>query len=250
MLFKLPRIIIVIGTSCSGKSSFIESIQKYKKNYYQVLDDVKPLYKIFSADKLLNSNKYDEFKEYLFANNLNQYYSCNKNYSIKDGDGYKIINPKLWNIVLDIINDEILINKNYIIEFSRGDDKIYNKFYKISKREIYLNSLKILLKNKLSNNNDILIINIKSHLNTRIKRNYIRYNNNGHFVSEQTMNTIYKNDCFNCDFYDRENGAFNINNKKIPVYRFYNKNQKSRNAMNIFFIEHLKKALEYFNQIN
>lgn len=51
-----PWLIFVIGTSCSGKSSFIRAINE---DNYISLDDAKPLYKFFTADEMLLTGKGD-----------------------------------------------------------------------------------------------------------------------------------------------------------------------------------------------
>lgn len=118
----LPKLIFIIGAACSGKSSFIRAIDA---DDYICLDDVKPLYKIFKADELLRKNP-KEFREFVVKNHLESFYAEDKANSIAiDSGGYRIINPAVWDYILQITASEIVRGLKYIIEFSRGLDEAY-----------------------------------------------------------------------------------------------------------------------------
>ena len=61
-----PWLIFILGTSCSGKSSFIKTINTED---YICLDDAKPLYKFFKADELLTSNP-AKFQSFISENGI------------------------------------------------------------------------------------------------------------------------------------------------------------------------------------
>ena len=48
----------------------------------------------------------------------------------------------------------------------------------------------------IPNKENTIIVNLVLPLDIRKKRNYIRYENGGHFVSEDTMNKVYDKDYF------------------------------------------------------
>ena len=107
--FEIPKNIIVIGNSCSGKTTFIDFFKKYF-NIYTDIDDLKPLLEMFIIDDI--SSKYDLEKLKKLENKLvymkdiyNTYianYPNIKHYSriSKNGNGHDIINPDLWDIIL------------------------------------------------------------------------------------------------------------------------------------------------------
>ena len=68
-----PKLIFIIGPSCSGKSSMSQAICSLYPEY-SVLDDAVPLYKIFTADKLLHQNKLKDFWKFARENSIDMFY--------------------------------------------------------------------------------------------------------------------------------------------------------------------------------
>ena len=259
-----PDIIFNIGTSCSGKSTF-SSIVKKQFPDYEILDDVTPLHEIFAIEELvyhyINStetknsilekliNKRDELiytkpllNEYCLIisdDNLNDLLL--KSESLNNGS-YKILNPIIWDTIIELLLDS-LESKKYIIEFARGADVDYINAFCIGKQDVYIRTFSII--KKFLNNilTKSLIVNIKSDLEDRIFRNEIRKKNGGHYVPPETMKTTYKEETFVYNQTDVNKGFFEIDQYKIPVFSFINK----QNEPNMFTSEMKKYCLDAFN---
>lgn len=238
-----PNLIFLIGPSCSGKSSMSQMICSLHPEY-SVLDDAVPLYKIFNADELLHQNKLHHFWEFAKENGIDTYYDSEDPYFYSHPNpkgGYLIDNPIVWNIVLTILGKQIS-SEYTIIEFSRGSDPKYNKFFDINDQDVYPISFNYLCQNISSSLlKQSLIINIDAPLEIRKKRNVNRAKNGGHLVSEKTMNSVYKNDVF----YSQDN-FINIKNIKIPIV--YIKNQIDYPDFSSFLQNEFIKALKYYKE--
>ena len=243
-----PNLIFIIGPSCSGKSSMSQAICSLYPEY-SVLDDTIPLYKIFAADNLLHQNKLQDFWKFVKESSIDMYYDqdapCFYSHPNNQG-GYLIDNPIVWNIVLTILGKQI--NSDYtVIEFSRGNDPKYNQFFDINDRDVYPVSFNYLCQTVPSSLlKNSLIIDINAPLEIRKERNLNRYKNGGHFVSEKTMNTVYKEDVF-----DVQNNIISIKETKIPIV--YIKNQTNCSNPSSFLQNEFIKALicyrEYHGKI-
>ncbi len=239
----LPNLIFIIGPSCSGKSSMSQIISRLHPEY-SVLDDVVPLYKIFNADILLHQNKLPEFWNYVKSNNLDLYYRQENPlpYSHPNPQGgFLIDNPMVWNVVLAILSNQIVSDYN-IVEFSRGNDIKYNQFFKINNKDVYPLSFDCLCHNisepvlKKS-----LILNIDSPIDVRKQRNIERYKNGGHLVSENTMDTVYKENIFSA-----KNSFIKIRGIKVPVIFINNQNNCSN--FPLFLQNEFLDALNYYRR--
>lgn len=243
----LPKLIFIIGAACSGKSSFIRAIDA---DDYICLDDVKPLYKIFKADELLRKNP-KEFREFVVKNHLESFYAEDKANSIAiDSGGYRIINPAVWDYILQITASEIVRGLKYIIEFSRGLDEAYINTFDISAKDVYKRAFLNIIEHISSDFiNEALIINIYSDFMKRFTRNYQRRDNGGHFVNEKSMSTIYKSDIFAFDHFDANTGVFNVGAFRIPVYSFENRDCSDMRVANETFVSHYNEALNFYARI-
>ena len=249
---ELPKNIIVIGNSCAGKTTFVN----YFKSLYSIytdIDDLAPLSEMFMIDDVSLKNDFDDFKELrhkiiymddIYEEYLNDFSNI-KHYSItsNSGNGHDIINPKLWDIILKK-SIKHLKNDNNIIQFSRGKDKNYEKMYG---DDVYGRSLKIIM-DELDNKSKTIIINVVSDLEIRKKRNRIRFEKGGHFVSEDTMNNVYKDDIFKFEKIDLNRGFIIINNKKYPVYTINNNRMMSSVELNNYLQYNVDKILEYYKK--
>jgi len=216
-VYSLPKTIVVIGSSCAGKTTFANNwINKFP--IYDDIDDYAPLKEVFDMDDLLRSDKRinlnklensllfskEILKEYKNdLNNINFYTSPSIN------GGHNIDRPILWDLILKYTIRNITDSFN-IIQFSRGYDEKYEQ--EIG-GNVYQRSINIIL-NNLSEElkSKILVVNMISNLDIRKERNRERYLNGGHIVAEETMNTVYKEDLIFEEIIDIP--VFNIENKK------------------------------------
>ena len=240
-----PDLLFIIGPSCSGKSSLVNVIQRQDPSYL-LLDDVTPLYQIFHADELLHEKRENDFYKFISENNLTAYYNT-KNpvvYSIPNRmGGYKILNPAVWNIVLSILGRQIKSTK-CIVEFSRGSDPNYNLMFNVSDDAVYKRSFDCLCSDIPQTLLDkALIIDINAPLDIRKQRNIVRFHKGGHLVSEETMDTVYKQDVFSCG----NTQTINIKGCEVPV--FFIKNDMNSTNMNFFLIQEFQKSLNYYRSI-
>lgn len=249
--YKLPNNMIVIGNSCAGKTTFIE----YYKNLYDIylgIDDLEPLIETFMLDDLLYQNKIEKFKKIKnklkYANGIWEEYNDNIN-SInhytkpaKIGDGHDIIRPILWDYIIkySVINSE----KHNIIQFSRGCDKLYDLEFS---ENAYFRSIKGFI-NKLQNNDNCIIINLVSDLEIRKDRNRIRFENGGHYVSDETMNNVYSKDIFEYTKIGDNFGYLIVHDKIIPVYTIVNNKTLNEFEMNEFLEYNVNEVIKYYNE--
>lgn len=242
-----PKLIFIIGTACSGKSSFIRAINV---NDYVCIDDAKHLYKFFCADELLRQN-HAIFSDFIAKNGLQTYYIENKPNSIAvPGGGYRITNPAVWDYILQMAAQEIQFGNKYIIEFARGIDSAYTKAFHITPDQIYPRAISNILNNVPQEfKNHSLIINIYADFTTRHLRNYQRRENGGHFVNENSMKTIYKSEIFSFEHLDMNTGFFSTTSLKIPVYSFENANCSDETVMLNKFVKHYQKALDFYTEV-
>jgi hypothetical protein len=178
---KIPDIIVVIGPSCAGKSTFISKLNS------MILYDVSDDYSALKEKFLIDNHEHDVQKLQYFNNDYNNYGICSKQ---DINGGYVIINPDLWDIIIDkMLNIEAF--SSLIFECSRGKDKAYIESRNISLDHVY-DYLFRTINIKKEFDSEVLVINIVASHTNRIARNEKRRKNGGHFVSKRTMDEIYK----------------------------------------------------------
>ena len=246
----LPNNIIVIGNSCAGKTTFIDYFKKYY-NIYSDMDDLEPLLEAFMLDDLLYQNKIEEFKkiknELKYVNKIWEEYNDNIN-SINHytkpanmGNGHDIIRPILWDYIIQmaIVNPET----HNIIQFSRGKDELYESQFS---QNAYFRSIKNFIDNSENNSNSI-IVNLVSSLKIRKNRNRIRFENGGHYVSDDTMDNVYSKDIFEYTKTGENFGYLLVDGRTIPVYTIVNDKTLSEIELNKFLEYNVNKVIEYYN---
>ena len=246
----LPNNIIVIGNSCAGKTTFIDYFKKYY-NIYSDIDDLEPLLEAFMLDDLLYQNKIEEFKkiknELKYVNKIWEEYNDNIN-SINHytkpanmGNGHDIIRPILWDYIIQmaIVNPET----HNIIQFSRGKDELYESQFS---QNAYFRSIKNFIDNSENNSNSI-IVNLVSSLKIRKNRNRIRFENGGHYVSDDTMDNVYSKDIFEYTKTGENFGYLLVDGRTIPVYTIVNDKTLSEIELNKFLEYNVNKVIEYYN---
>lgn len=221
----IPNNVIVIGNSCAGKTTFVNYFSR-QYGIYSNIDDLDSLSEVFMIDDLLYENKIEVFKDIkkdlIYTKKIWEEYNNDiiniDNYTkpATNGNGHDIIRPILWDKILQMS----LTKKepNNIIQFSRGNDKLYNLTFS---ENAYFRGIKILI-NNLENSNNSIIINMTSNLKIRKIRNKKRYENGGHYVSDDAMNNVYFDDTFEYKKTGSNFGYLEIGNKLIPVYTIVN----------------------------
>lgn len=248
---KIPKNILVIGNSCAGKTTFIDFF-KTIFNIYSDIDDLNPLLEMFMIDDISRTNNIEDLKQIkekikymndIYEKNLIDFPNIDY-YSEKvvDGNGHNIIKPILWDIIL---NKSVSIDKekNNIIQFSRGKDELYENEFG---NDVYKRSISEII-DALGNTNELLIINLTSDLVIRKARNNIRFENGGHFVSEDTMDSVYCEDIFMYEQLSENKGYIEINGIKYPVYTIVNNKMLSQIELNKFLMYNIKEIIEYYN---
>ena len=272
----LPKLIIVVGPSGGGKSTFVMNLRKYYKEY-RVIDDLFLLQEIFRIDDCIqdivtvpnSKNKsqgiakfkkvgqniqycheiWDNYHKIIMKG---QYDKLKPRYSIAcDNGGHKIIDPNLWDQVLKLLVRELDMQEHYILQFSRGTDQAYLKAKFITPNEVYLHAIQMIISNLPTTlKNSILIIHITASYRIRIERNKKRYLEGGHFVSDLTMQQVYAKDIFefiNDDEAKASNkGYISVENSYIPVYSITNEEEMLPDNLSEYFSIKLKEALKFY----
>ena len=248
----IPNNIIVIGNSCAGKSTFIDFLKKIY-NIYTDIDDLPPLLETFELDDISSKGNLDDLKtlksKIVYMKDLyDEYIQTFPNishYSImaENGQGHDIINPILWDMILEKAVT-FAKEQNNIIQFSRGKDEDYERQFG---NNVYERSLQSIIK-KLPNKEETIIINLCSDLKTRKTRNRIRYENGGHFVSDETMDNVYSDDIFDYEHIDSNRGFIILNGESYPVFTIFNDKTLSNIELNQFMLYNLNEIINYFNE--
>ncbi|HHX99147.1 TPA: hypothetical protein GX533_00455 [Candidatus Dojkabacteria bacterium] len=249
---ELPKNIIVIGNSCAGKTTFVDFFKSHY-NIYTDIDDLAPLLEMFMIDDISSKNSLEDLKQIkdnlIFMRDIYEQYLDDfpniNHYSriAKNGCGYDIINPNLWDIILRK-SVSILKRENNIIQFSRGRDVEYEKLYG---HDVYNRSLNIVLE-ELENKENTIIVNLISNLKNRKERNKIRHDHGGHFVSDDTMDNVYKEDIFKYEEIGNGRGFINLNDKEYPVYTINNNKMLSKIKLKEFFTSKIAEIIDYYQR--
>ena len=216
-----------------------------------IIDDLEPLLEVFILDDLLYQNKIEKLKKIKnklkYANKIWEEYNDNIN-SIDHytkpanlGDGHDIIRPILWDYIIQlaVVNSET----HNIIQFSRGSDELYELQFS---QNAYFCGIKKIIDN-LENNNNSIIVNLVSSLEIRKNRNRIRFENGGHYVSDDTMNNVYSKDIFEYTKTGKNFGYLLVDERTIPVYTIVNDKTFSEIELNKFLKYNVNKVIEYYN---
>jgi len=163
----------------------------------------------------------------------------------EDG-GHRIRRPYLWDEVL--YRSCTICNKDecYVFEFARGADLSYLEKYNIGASQVYHRCFSII---RNSNRNvtagNSMIINIVTERRERQERNRLRRIRGDHFVSQQTMEEVYKDDIFSFEAAP-EVGSFSgfLSHKfPIPVISIDN-TPRSPDLNFAFVLEHVRTLVE------
>lgn len=157
------------------------------------------------------------------------------------GEGHDIIRPILWDYIIkySVINSE----KHNIIQFSRGCDELYDIEFS---ENAYFHSIKGFI-NDLQNSDNCIIVNLVSSLELRKNRNKIRFENGGHYVSDETMNNVYSKDIFEYTKIGDNFGYLIVDDKIIPVYTIVNNKTLNEFEMNEFLEYNVNEVIKYYN---
>lgn len=248
----LPKNIIVVGNSCAGKTTFIDFFKSFY-NIYTDIDDLAPLLEMFMIDDVSKSNNLESFIELknelvfmkdIYIDYLNNFSNI-EHYTVaaKNDEGHDIINPDLWDIILKK-SVEVLKKDNNIIQFSRGRDEAYEKKYG---KDVYKRSLEIIL-SELNNKTSTIIINLVADLEIRKERNKIRFEQGGHFVSEDTMDSVYKDDIFQYGQIGDSKGFISLSGVNYPVYTINNNRLLSSIELSKFLMYNVNEILKYYEE--
>ena len=213
---------------------------------------MEPLLETFMLDDLLYQNKIEQFKKIKeslkhvskiweeYNNNIDLINHYTK--PANQGSGHDIIRPILWDYIIQmaVMNSE----KHNIIQFSRGKDDLYETEFT---ENAYFRSIKSFI-NCLEHNNNCIIINLVSSLEIRKKRNKIRFDNGGHYVSDDTMDNVYSKDIFEYTKLGENFGYLEIDGRIIPVYTIINDQLLGEIELNEFLEYNINSVIKYYNQ--
>jgi hypothetical protein len=87
-----------------------------------------------------------------------------------------------------------------------------------------------------------------SDLKLRKERNRIRFEQGGHFVSEDTMDNVYKDDIFQYEHNGDNKGVINLFGIDYPVYTIINDRMLSPIELLEFLMYNVKEILEYYKE--
>lgn len=225
-MIKKPKVIFIVGSAASGKSTLAKYIKDAYDNYHLV-SDLQELKKLLKSEEL------------------------NKNYQyIKPlpSGGFDIVEPLVWDKVLSSTVNKMRPNQFYICEFARGIDQKYINTLRINEKEIYNRSFEIILETRPDIKlKDILIIHVKCLFNIRFHRNIKRQDDKKHYVAKTVMETVYRKDNFQFMKVGPKYGYLN-NKNRILVYDVMNSKNLSTKEMQIYFSVEIEKAFNIYSK--
>lgn len=101
---------------------------------------------------------------------------------------------------------------------------------------------------ELDDKTSTVIINLVSDLKIRKERNKIRFEQGGHFVSEDTMNNVYKDDIFKYEHVGENKGIINLLGINYPVYTINNNRMLSSIELSEFLMYNVNEILKYYEE--
>lgn len=114
----------------------------------------------------------------------------------EDG-GHRIRKPYIWDEVLYRSVSILNSNRCYVYEFSRGTDQEYMKEFNIISSDVYHRCFSLIFQNNRNITKDnSLIIRVSAIHDERERRNRLRKARGEHFVSQRSMDEVYKHDVF------------------------------------------------------
>lgn len=257
---RLPKHIIVVGNSCSGKSELSNYIIDYLSNHYEMIDDYNCLNDIFGLDDAIRASlNISDLLKYTYSNskahtviseyrqllsrgtltNLTLYTTANS------AGGHDIQRPELWDVILADSLSEVFVDKHYIVQLSRGADESYLNYKSIKASEVYDSALMLLIEKFKCNTEDILLINMTADYDIRIARNILRAAHGGHLVSEEAMKTVYAEDVLQTRC-GSSSGWLTVENYNLPYVTVYN--NENANNLDERFHEITMELLIKYNQ--
>ena len=142
---------------------------------------------------------------------------------------------------MTVVNSET----HNIIQFSRGKDELYESQFS---QNAYFRSIESFI-NNLENNSNSIIVNLVSSLKTRKNRNRMRFENGGHYVSDDTMDNLYSKDIFEYTKTGEDFGYLLVAGQTIPVYTVVNDKTLNGIELNKFLEYNVNKVIEYYNYL-
>lgn len=82
----------------------------------------------------------------------------------------------------------------------------------------------------------------------RKERNKIRFEQGGHFVSEDTMDNVYKDDIFQYEHIGDSKGVINLSGVNYPVYTINNNKMLSPIELSEFLMYNVSEILKYYEE--
>lgn len=268
----ISKLLMVVGPSCAGKSSLIEVILDLYPNF-QVWDDLSSLKELFTIEDIVNislqSGQFERAAENLrelrkeseyYTDLLEKWLEIFKGSESKirldvstmptENGGHEIIEPRVWDEIIDRVTKKIKEKDNCIVQFSRGYDKKYLKWRRVSPKDIYRIPIEIILDNL---NTTIIkragILHVTAPFNIRNRRNENRARHGGHYVDKKVMQTTYKEDPFvlmlrKCE---GSKGYIEVGSHVLPVYTFDNRKDMVVDENNNIFMNEIREMFNYFD---
>jgi len=228
-----PKIIFVVGGAGAGKSTLSGEIKKVH-SAYNIISDLQEL------RELLNSKQESIVQSGAIC-------LCPPHVLSLPLGGFDIVNPLVWDYVLDATARKIQSNSKYVFEFARGSDARHLTTLGIREEELYKHCFEIILSALLGiSTDDMLIIHVFSSFKSRLRRNDRRRQKNNHFVATKVMREVYLKDVFNFTPASESNrGYLECNNGRIMVFSIDNSQELLSMEIKKEFGKKLQEAFEY-----
>lgn len=253
----MPLYIIVIGTSCSGKSAFVNYFNKYFPGVYNDIDDYVALKEVFWMDDQIRTSQNPSMTIKNLKNQIKYsipiWEQYNEGFNLKmlytektEDEGHNILRPELWDYIITASVEKLKQSNNYIIQYSRGIDHEYQKAFNTSEEGPYIRSLKLISDVLSLNSKNTIIINVSANFDIRLERNKSRRDMGEHYVSEETMNKVYAVDIM--QKYINSN-YLKIGNNMISFYNIKNNKQLKSIDRERFFKKSINEIIRNYNLI-
>ena len=232
------KVLLVVGPAAAGKTTYASAVRQLCPDTH-AFDDLEPLLELVEVERSLREARrsrdhatltrdvelcrsqvrfagpyLDILSTALAAGStrLPQYVEVLT-------DGFRIVEPSVWDWVLQLVTRQARCHSRSLIEFARGRDEAYLRATGATPQMVYERSIATVLR-ELPSTARCGILHVAAPFATRSHRNRCRREAGEHAVSVTAMSDVYKQEVFQFtrDPDDQRKGRLLVGEILIPVW--------------------------------
>lgn len=266
MKYQTPNLLICLGPSLAGKTTFIKTWQKEHPEHEHV-DDRPVVMEYLALDALVHEaastdqlttelRNFAATSKYL-SDLADQYISeinetaripkpryCIQTIDHGQGDrrpalDYQIGHPSVWDDIMVRLGKSLEHDQKYILEFARGHRDIYLTEHNIRPEDVYPKALSCLLSSMPKTlRQSAAIVHLTCNFDERFKRNDIRRKTTGQELPDSVLCDVFKKDNFETAQATQDvisHYSTQVDGLEIPTVTIRNDRQRDPKGIEIFF---------------